>query len=54
MASAPCTGSQGRGGLLVGDDGAKDKEGAVDKKLKKYEGSLDEAVSAREKEITTL
>ena len=30
------------------------KRGAVDKKLKKYEGSLDEAVSAREKEITTL
>mmetsp|Transcript_48318 Transcript_48318/g.155498 ORF Transcript_48318/g.155498 Transcript_48318/m.155498 type:complete len:294 (-) Transcript_48318:142-1023(-) len=38
----------------LSEDASKDKEGAVDKKLKKYEGSLDEAVSAREKEITTL
>jgi len=38
----------------VSEDESKDKEAAVDKKIKKYETDLESAVSTREKEITTM
>lgn len=38
----------------VSEDESKEKEAAIDKKLKKYEAELDEAVATREKEITTM